>query len=78
MAQLFFFPAEKIFGRNFLKKYFQKKKLNKKVVLAGSLANFLSRIKVPRERQILGVRFCQENHEKCTRSPCFAMPKIAV
>ena len=64
MAQLFFFPAEKIFGRNFLKKYFQKKKLNKKVVLAGSLANFLSRIKVPRGKTDFGGPFLSRKSRK--------------
>ena len=78
MAQLFFFPAEKISAEIFLKKIFSEKKLNKKVVLAGSLAKFLNRLKVPFARQILGVRFCQENREKCTFFLCFAMPKIVV
>ena len=38
--------------------FFRKKKLKKKVLLARSLAQFLNRLKVPLERQILGVRFC--------------------
>ena len=69
-----YFFREKNFDR---KKIFRKKKLEKNVLSAGSLAHFLNRLEDTCGRTVLEVLFYQENRKNADSKGCFAPPKIA-